>query len=108
MSDDGLGVGETIEHDPETGAYHARFDSSPATAVVEAIAAISDADPSELDPLYATVDGDALDQLLSFPAPPGRSGDLSVTFRYQGYAVTVHSYGVIRVERPSDDETEPA
>ena len=53
-------------NDPDVDAYYAEFDStetSASTAVVEAIASIRHCEPTELEPLYNSVDSDALDAI---------------------------------------------
>lgn len=69
--------------------------------MVETIARREGADPSDLPPLYDAVDTDALDRLAG-PRGAG-TGDVEVTFAYQGYRVTVRGDGRVSlagVERP--------
>lgn len=69
-------------YDPTTGTYHARHEwdneQSLVTTVVTAVAAVTNADPTDLPPLYETVDPDALDGSSSRCGRPvaqsGRSG----------------------------------
>lgn len=74
---------------------------SPSLRVVDAIAAVTDTDPLELDPLYSVVDPEALDQL--FQSNTGLVG--SVEFEYESHTVAVRSDGTVSVDgavhRPS-------
>ena len=96
----------TVSHDPETETYRATFDSAtvePTVAVVQAMAAAEETDPSDLDPLHEAVDPDSLDRICSEAAPPRRDGNRTVEFTYQGRRVTVESLGFVEVH-PLDDE----
>lgn len=63
------------------------------TALVEAIAAATDRDQTDLTPLYEYVDVDALDALLDVS-----TGDpVDVAFTYDGIRVRVSSVGRIEV-----------
>lgn len=66
---------------------------SVSVAVVEAIAAADDRSPMEVEPLYNTVDPEALNALFDGKA---RSGG-TVEFVHCGYEVTVESSGNIMV-----------
>lgn len=65
--------------------------------VVYAVAAETDADPLQMDPLYAVVDPESLDELFASTkhGPPRSTG--SVTFRYADCTVTVHAGGDVDV-----------
>lgn len=66
----------------------------PSMQVVKAVADHEGTDPVGLvEPLYDTIDPDALDAL--FDGPSDRHG--KITFRYHGYRVTVHSDGRVDV-----------
>lgn len=79
--------------------------------IVEAVADVSGrpsvATPGEqrsagreaLEPLYHAIDPEALEALCSVPSR-NREGDVQVSFTYHDCCVTVHSYGVVRVEAP--------
>ncbi|SDN20199.1 hypothetical protein SAMN04487949_3649 [Halogranum gelatinilyticum] len=90
---------ESIEYHAEEDLYQAQFsttDEVASDAVISAVAAASDTDPLDMEPLYATVDTDALDSLVT----PRRAaiGDLHLTFEYQGYEVTASSCGSIKLK----------
>lgn len=57
------------------------------TAIVEAVAAITSADPLELDPLGEQFDPESLDRL--YLSSGSECDDLSVSFSYAGYHVVV-------------------
>jgi len=63
-------------------------DQSPSTAIVEAIGAITDTDPIELDPLGDWIDVDHLDGLFDSSSHSER-GHVSVSFSYAGYRISV-------------------
>ena len=93
-----------VEFDGET-LYRTRFDPSvrkPSTIVLAMVAAVTGEPVEELEPLWPTVDLEALDRL--FPAQSaGVEG--SVHFRYQGTEVTVCDDGYVTV-RAVDDESD--
>ena len=86
----------------------------PSTAIVELVAIAADREPSSLQPLFDTVDPEALDRLIRLDvdaegaggtgedARTDRSGtagrpEREVTFEYVGYLVTVRSDGEVTV-----------
>lgn len=68
-------------------------DSSPSVAIAEGVAAIKKVDQSGLEPLYASLDPDALDGLLASLAGGAATPDLSVVFSYAGCRVRAHDDG---------------
>lgn len=60
--------------------------------LVHAVAAYRGVDPTELAPLYTSIDPDALNALFSPPRSP-----VELTFRYEGLAVTVSGDGIIQI-----------
>lgn len=91
---------DAVEYSPETDTYRASFgvDTDPLwTAVVSTIAVVSETDPTDLPPLYSVIDPATLEDLIEQSGPGPPSSDVSVSFTYGGYAVTVHSYGIIAV-----------
>lgn len=65
------------------------------TAVVQTLADAEGVDPLELDPLYNTLDPDALDKLFSSTGDSEPQG--SVRFTTNGYEVTVTSTGRVHL-----------
>lgn len=88
------------EYDPDTGTYEVHFDPTeyaPSTAVVLAVAAVTETDPLELEMLNDCVDPECLDGLFG-PKQDGtpRTGG-HVTFSFADHEVTVHSDGTVRL-----------
>lgn len=65
--------------------------------VLGAVANTADTDPLELPPLYAAVDPDALESLVSTMA------DGEVVFDYAGYEVTITSERAVALEETATD-----
>ncbi|SFG43680.1 hypothetical protein SAMN04488063_2042 [Halopelagius inordinatus] len=66
--------------------------------IVDAVSAVAEIDPVEMEPLYRTVDPDALSGVLRPPnAGRPRQGDIRVSFEMLGLEVTVWSYGRVHV-----------
>lgn len=63
--------------------------------IIEAIAEASDADPTQLAPLYESIDPDALDDL--FDRHSDASVPTRVTFRHEGFEVMVEHDGRVEV-----------
>jgi hypothetical protein len=76
----------TSEREPEATG-------KPSTNVVEAVAAAERvAPPNVPTPLYDSIDPDALDALVA------SADDVSITFSYLGYVVTVDGDGTVSLE----------
>ena len=89
-------------------SIRAEFDWSvvpPSTAVVETVAIAADREPTGLEPLYETIDPDALDTLIRSMGTNSTDGDATVTFTLDGYQVTVQRDGSV-VIRPDKARTE--
>ncbi|WP_321168878.1 HalOD1 output domain-containing protein [Halorubrum sp. CBA1125] len=71
-------------------AYTSKFaresDTPPSICVVEAVAEAIETDPKDLQPLYESIDPDALNILLESPHQFNRG---CITFRFAGCNVTV-------------------
>ena len=77
----------------DDGVAHVRFDteeSDPGLAVAEATAALKDVDTTELAAIYDCIDH-VVDQLFS--DPPDDDANVTVSFDYEGYRVTVQQDG---------------
>ena len=98
-----------VTFDPKTDTYclhyDRRSDESVSAAVVRGVAAVTNTSPTELEPLFETLDPDALDQLYRSTADGSGRGDSWVSFSYNDCAVTVDSTGEITIE--PDEEAEP-
>ena len=73
-------------------------DVAPSTAVIEVIAEASGRDPTALEPLYASVDPDALDRLIQGNGVGPNERMLAVSFSFAGYTVGVNSNGIIELD----------
>lgn len=73
-------------------AHRARYDGDvqASVAVVEQVAELTGTDPTELTPLGTVLDSDALDHLVRAAMQDGERGAVSLSFTYEGHAVTVH------------------
>ena len=72
--------------------------------VVAKVAAVSDTDPLELDPLYRTVDPDALDSLFGGDGCVTRESEGFVQFSMSGCEVVVRADGAVEVTRNEASE----
>jgi len=93
----GVGV-ESVEYHQDSATVRTWFGQEktpPSTAVVATLAELMDADPVELEPLYSTLDPDALDALVRVRT--GTVGDIQVSFTHEEHAITVYSYSVVAV-----------
>lgn len=87
------------------GPYCLRSDwgrsDGPSEAVVEAVAAVTDRDPTTVPPLYYWVDTDALDGLLTHDGADA-AAEVHVSFGYDGVDVVVDSTGGLEVCVPPE------
>lgn len=91
------------------GSIRAEFDWSdvlPSTAVVETVAIAADREPMALEPLYDTIDPDALDTLVRSGGTNSANGMASVTFALEGHEATVQPDGTV-VVWPVEARTNP-
>lgn len=87
-----------IEYNSETGTYQMHFSStdySSSTAVVLAVAAVTETDPLDLGSLNDRLDPECLDGLFAPQQYGTPRAEGQVTFQFSGYEVTVHSDGVV-------------
>ena len=97
-----LDAAENVEddgptYDPRTDTYVATFDATPASvAVTEALAAIKHCGPTDLEPLYRSVDPDALDRIVD----SGSTG-LRVRIELDGFEVVVTGDRRLEITPPS-------
>lgn len=83
-------------YDPKTDTYVGMFDTeSASTAVMTALASVRHCEPTELDPLYRSVDPDALDRLVA-----SGSDHLRVTMHIDGFEVVVTGTRRIEITPP--------
>jgi hypothetical protein len=82
------------------GAVRAQFDwasTAPSTAVIETLAVALDREGTTLDPLYESVDPDALDALVHSTGPSTNGDTVTVSFVFAEQQVTVHGTGEVIV-----------
>ncbi len=78
---------------PEHEIIHHEFDpehEDPNRAVVMTISELEEVEPTDLPPLYPTID-DLLENL--FEDPPAADAQAQITFTYAEYRVTMHQDG---------------
>lgn len=75
----------------------------PSAAVAEAVATATDREATELDPIYESIDTDALDNLIS-PTDTERSGAVHISFVYEGVDVHVDGHRGIEVRPIAEDD----
>lgn len=97
----------SITFDAETDTYRLHYDrrsdESVTTAVTRAIAAVTNTPPTDLDPLFETIDPDALNQLYA-PTHGGSSRDDGwVSFHLNNCVVIVDATGEIEITPDEDD-----
>lgn len=69
------------------------------TTIVDAVACASGTDPMDLPPLYEHVDLEALDELVAHDVGHPTNTDLTITFSFESYEVSVRGDGEIVVTR---------
>ena len=62
-----------------------------------AVAAVANREPTSLEPLYRSIDTDALDTLFDRPVADPNPRTLDLTFEYEGYTVAVTGDAEIRI-----------
>lgn len=81
--------------------YEVAPDEPCSLAVVRTVAAVDGRDPADLPaPLQSVVDGDALDQLFAGSCE-GLAPELTLSFPYYGYLVTVHADRTLQIDEQS-------
>lgn len=93
---------ESFVFRPGSETYLARYDrmkTSASTAVIATLAEILDVDPTEMDPLFQSIDVESLDALFR----GSTDGDVRVTSTVAGREVTVTDDAVI-ANRTLDDD----
>ena len=86
--------------DSTSGTVRTTYDwssTTPSTGVIETIAVASDRKPTDIEPLYDTLDPDALDTLIRSSRNDSVGEGTSVRFEFAGHDVTVQSDGTVSV-----------
>lgn len=84
------------EFDERADRYRVKYDSvraTPSFAVVAVVSNITGIDPLELDPLYESIEPDALNALFTADI----SSAIRLTFQYSGYEITVGNDDVVEL-----------
>jgi len=85
-------------YNPRTDTYVGTFDvESASVAVMEALAAIRHCEPTDLEPLYDSVDPDALDRVVE-----SSSNGVRVTVHIDGFEVVVTGDRRLEITPPSE------
>jgi len=94
---------DELDYDPETDCYRTTFDAdaiSASAAVVAALSSICGSDPSNMDPLYESIDTDSLNAIVE----SGSDSPVSLSFEFDEFDVTVTSDGTIEITPPESPE----
>lgn len=93
-------ISSGTDESPTNATARVRYEWSepdcPSTAVIEAVAATTDREPTTMPPLYDHIDPDALDAIMT-ARTNGTSNAITASFAYGGVTVRVGSTGWIDV-----------
>lgn len=93
-----------VDYHPRTGTYHASHDMASdrelVGTVVLAVAEAAGVDPVAIDPIYETVDPEALNTLFRPDADGGSHTGELVQLTIHDHTVTVYSDGTIVIRPP--------
>ncbi|MFC7021077.1 MULTISPECIES: HalOD1 output domain-containing protein [Haloarcula] len=109
MTDSDRGAG----HDPTAdadGVVRAEYDWSsvtPSTAVIETVAIARNSEPTGFEPMYHSVDTDALNALFGSDGRHAAGGVSTVSFAFAGHDVTVRDTGLVVIQ-PTESRHESA
>lgn len=91
-------VSEFGESTTDVRVRHAWTHSEePSTAIIEAVAAATNRDPTTMPPLYEYINVDALNSLLT-SRPPNTENVTTVSFSYEDATVQLDSSGWIEIK----------
>lgn len=76
---------------------------APSTAVVETVSIATDTDPATIEPLYESVDPDALDEFIRSHGTSSIDSDTTASFTFAGYTVSIRSNGTVVVCPTEED-----
>lgn len=93
-----MSAGTGVIYHPVSDVYRVSFDSTSAatTEVVSALAEVRHCDPTEITPLYETIDTDALDSLIADTT----DADVRVDFVIDGFEITVCGDNTVEIVPP--------
>ena len=93
------------EDSPDAQYYEYEWDEiNPTSGVIEAAAATTGQDTTQLAPLYQEFDPDALNALVT--KLPTDDELITVSFTYADQNITVRNDGILRVEPIGNDHTD--
>lgn len=100
---------DTLMGATETRQPGAEEFSKPITQrVIETVTETIDTDPAKLDPLYETIDPDALEQVFRGSERGEGDRNARITFAYAGCEVTVYGNSEVEVTQLPDDQSDDA
>ncbi|WP_247730830.1 HalOD1 output domain-containing protein [Halovivax limisalsi] len=79
---------------PTSTTNHGPRDRDLVVAITDAIADATGREPFELEPLYETIDPEALSALFA----ERETADVSITFQYEGHAVRIDEAADVHVD----------
>lgn len=92
--------------EPATNTYRIchdlRSDESVTVTVVRAVAIVTNTPPMDFDPMFETIDPDALNRLFNGPSGDSPQDSNWVSFRFNDCAVQVSASGTIEIT-PDED-----
>lgn len=106
--DDTPSTGNSTSSDSERATDDVRHEPASDTpisnAIIEAVAAVTEARPEDLCPLYEVIEPDALDQIFAPTGPTGAETTRTgyVVFSYEGCSVCISSDRQVVVTPPED------
>lgn len=65
----------------------------PCSALVRALSDVEGTDPRNMEPLYDTIDPEALSHILRPPSDPRKRPSASVRFEYHNYEIVINENG---------------
>ena len=94
-----------IDHDPDVEVYRTEYDLEAdddlCYAIVRAVGAVTDQEPTAAEPLYDSVDPDALQTVVrSLRESGGAVEEGSVEFVFSGCHVRVRADGLLELRHP--------
>lgn len=96
-----------VAFDSETETYRLyadwQSDEPVSMSVLRGVAAVTNTPITDMDPLFETVDPEALDDLYDPAAGDRERADTRVAFRFNGCDVVVYAAGEIEISPVEDD-----
>ena len=107
MTDDPKRSADEDESDVTADPIRVQYDWSstpPSTAVIETVAIAVDREPTTLEPLYESLDSEALDTLVQPTSSASSDAEtVTISFSFADQYVTVRSCGDVIVRANSDE-----